>query len=113
VRDRSRSRSYRVARSVSGELTREEPVKLNQVKQLVESQQDFLLDLLKEHKTQVEEKISTKARRFASKQLEKQYQVNLSFKELAKKIKKAHKAKEWRRAKRTTSEHLDLLEEHE
>jgi hypothetical protein len=79
----------------------------------VESQQDFLLDLLKEHKTQVEQKISTKARRFASKQLEKQYQVNLSFKELAKKIKKAHKAKEWRRAKRTTSELLDLLEEHE
>jgi Zn-dependent M16 (insulinase) family peptidase len=79
----------------------------------VESQQDFLLDLLSEHKAQVEEKITTKARKFASKQLEKQYQVNLAFKELAQKIKKAHKNKEWRRAKRATSELLQQLEEHE
>jgi hypothetical protein len=39
--------------------------------------------------------------------------VNLSFKEIAEKIRKAHKAKEWKRAKRATSELLDLLEEHE
>jgi hypothetical protein len=99
-----------VSRSVSGDLTREAPAKLNKVKQLVESQQDFLLDLLTEHKAQVEEKIQTKARRFASKQLEKQY---VSFKELALKIQKSQKKKEWKRAKRAVDELVELIEEHE
>jgi hypothetical protein len=40
------------------------------VKQLVDSRQDFLLTLLTEHKAQVEEKISSKAWWFSSKQLD-------------------------------------------
>jgi hypothetical protein len=58
----------------------------------------------------VEEKIANKSRRFASKQLEKQYQVNLGFKDLGIKIKKALKAKEWKKAKRAADEHeQDLI----
>jgi hypothetical protein len=83
------------------------------VKKLVESQQGFLLTLLTEHKAQVEEKIASKSRKFASKQLEKQYQVNHGFKELAIKTKKALKAKEWKKAKKTVEELIDSLEEHE
>jgi hypothetical protein len=94
-------------------LYRDGPAKLTEVKQLVESQQDFLLTLLTEHKAQVEEKIANKSRRFASKQLEKQYQVNLGFKELGVKIKKALKAKEWKKAKRAADELVDSLDEHE
>jgi hypothetical protein len=98
---------------VSGELYRDGPAKLKEVKQLVESQQDFLLTLLTEHKAQVEEKIASKARRFSSKQLDKQYQVNLGFKELAVKIKKALKAKEHKKAKRAAEELVEAIEEHE
>jgi hypothetical protein len=94
-------------------LYRDGPTKLTEVKQLVESQQDFLLTLLTEHKAQVEEKIASKSRRFASKQLEKQYQVNLGFKYLAVKIKKALKAKELKKAKRAADELVDSLDEHE
>jgi hypothetical protein len=113
---RSRSRSDRLERSVSRELYREvgEPKReLKELRHIVENQQDFLVDLFNDHKAKVEEKLACKARRFSSKQLEKQYQVNLSFRDLVAKIQDAHQAKEWKLAKRTAEELADLLEEHE
>jgi hypothetical protein len=90
VRTRSRSRSGDLERSVSRELYAEEKPKLKEIHKLVQSQQDLVYNLLKEHKEEVKEKLTAKSRRFASKQLEKQFQVNLKFKELVGKIQQAH-----------------------
>jgi hypothetical protein len=111
--ERSRSRSERLERSVSRELYKEEPKKIKELQQYVDSQQDILVELLNDHKAKVDEKLSSKARRFSSKQLEKQYQVNQTFKDLVEKIREAHKAKEWKVAKRTADELAEGIEEHE
>jgi hypothetical protein len=98
---RSRSRSERLELSVSQELYAEEPKKLKQLEQFVEKQQDILVDLLNDHKAKVEEKLANKSRKFSSKQLEKQYQVNQGFRDLTEKIILALKEKEYKLAKRT------------
>jgi hypothetical protein len=97
VRARSRSQSGGLERSVSRELYAEEKPKLTEIHKLVQSQQDLVYTLLKEHKEEVDEKLMAKNRRFASKQLEKQFQVNLKFKELVSKIQQAHSDKEWKK----------------
>ena len=88
TRDRSvcrhRGRHHRdtISRSVSRELFRnqeEEPVQA--IKNLVTSQHEIILDLLSEHRAEVDEKIHLKARCFSSKQIEKQYHVNTEFRE--------------------------------
>jgi hypothetical protein len=66
VRTRSRSRSGDLERSVSRELYAEEKPKLKEIHKLVQSQQDLVYNLLKEHKEEVEEKLTAKSRRFAS-----------------------------------------------
>jgi hypothetical protein len=113
VRTRSRSQSDRLERSVSRDLYVEDKPKIQEIKQLVESSQEFMYDLLKEHKEEIEEKLTTKSRRFASKQLEKQFQVNLKFKELVAKVQQALNNKEVKKAKKVTKELADAIEEHE
>jgi YesN/AraC family two-component response regulator len=113
VRARSRSGSERLERSVSRELYTEEKPKLSEIKQLVESSQDFMYTLLKEHKEEIEDKLTTKNRRFASKQLEKQFQVNFKFKELVQKIQQALKDKSVKKAKKIAEELEEALDEHE
>ena len=51
------------------------------IKNLVTSQHEIILDLLSEHRAEVDEKIQLKARCFSSKQIEKQYHVNTEFRE--------------------------------
>jgi hypothetical protein len=98
---------------VSNDLFRDAAEELTTVKKLVETQQDFLLELLKDHKAQVDEKLASKARRFSSKQIEKQFQVNSSFRELAAKIQQAHAVKDWEAAAAVADQLADQLETHE
>jgi Zn-dependent M16 (insulinase) family peptidase len=108
---RSRSRSEGLQRSVSRELYKE-PVTLDSFKKEVASQHEYLVELIKEHKTQVDEKLASKSRKFASKQIEKQFQVNFTFKELATKIQQAHAVKDYEKAEEAADELADKLEEH-
>jgi Zn-dependent M16 (insulinase) family peptidase len=108
---RSRSRSEGIQRSVSRELY-SEPVQLESFKKEVASQHEYLVELIKEHKTQVDEKLATKGRKFASKQIEKQYQVNFTFKELTTKIQQAHAVKDYEKAEEAADDLADKLEEH-
>ena len=75
----------------------EEPVQA--IKKLVTSQQEIILDMLSEHRAEVDEKIQLKSRRFSSKQIEKQYQINTEFRELVAKITAALHASEVGRAR--------------
>jgi hypothetical protein len=52
----------------------------------VEGQQEFILELLSEHKAEIDSKLQSKQRKFGNKQIEKQYEVNENFKEQAEKI---------------------------
>jgi hypothetical protein len=71
-------------RSPSRALYREDE-NVNKIADLVHSQQDFILDLISEHKAEVESKLQTKSRRFQSRQIEKQYEINTGFKDLVEK----------------------------
>lgn len=88
-------------------------VELQQVKRLVEEQQEHILDLLADHKSKIEERIQLRSRRFGSRQLEKQYQVNLEFKELAGKIATAVERREEGKSLQLVSELVEKLEQHE
>ena len=78
-RRRSQSReSFRLEGSTSRELYTED-AKLQQITSLVKDQQEFLLDLLSEHKAEVDVKLQSRQRRFSSKQIEKQYEINAGF----------------------------------
>ena len=103
-----------MSRSVSRELYREheeEPVQV--IKKIVHSQQEFLLDLLSEHKQEVDEKIQLKARRFGSKQIEKQYHINAEFRDLVAKVQVALQASEVARATDVLQTLATKLEDHE
>ena len=89
----------------------EEPVQA--IKKLVTSQQEIILDLLSEHRAEVDEKIQLKSRRFSSKQIEKQYQVNAEFRDLAAKITAALHASEVGRAQDVLQQLSTKLEDHE
>jgi hypothetical protein len=108
---RSRSRSEGLQRSVSRELYKE-PVTLDSFKKEVASQHEYLVELIKEHKTQVDKKLASKSRKFSSKQIEKQFQVNFTFKELTTKIQQAHAVKDYKKAEEAADELADKLEEH-
>jgi hypothetical protein len=101
-----------VRRSVSGELTRAED-QLDEIKNLVTAQQDIILNLLSEHKAEIDTKIQSKSRRFASRQIEKQFQVNYSFKETAQKAVAALEASEVIRAKELLLSLVSDIERHE
>jgi hypothetical protein len=79
----------------------------------VETQQQFLLELLSEHKAEVDSKLQVKQRRFSSKQIEKQYEVNTGFKELTEKIISKLKKEDIKKALHTAEKLLKDLEEHE
>jgi hypothetical protein len=113
VRNRSRSESPGIRRSVSNDLFKDATEELSTVKKLVETQQDFLLELLKNHKGQVDEKLASKSRQFSSKQIEKQFQVNASFRELTAKIQQAHAVKDWEGADAAADQLAEQLETHE
>jgi len=87
-----------VSRSVSRELLRgEEPV--IEIARLVKNQQEVLLDLLKDHKEEVDTKLQAKTRRFASKQIEKQYELNSGFLDLAQKAQASVEVRDGERAR--------------
>jgi hypothetical protein len=98
---------------VSGELYRDQTRHVEDIKKIVENQQEFILDLISEHKAEVEEKLQIRSRRFSSRQIEKQYQVNSQFKDLAAKIQLALTAKDLLKAKEATDALEEQLEEHE
>jgi len=110
-RVRSRSRSG-LSRSVSRELLRgEEPV--IEIARLVRTQQEVLLDLLKDHKEEVDTKLQARTRKFASRQIEKQYELNTAFLDLAQKAQAAVEIRDGERAKLHLGELIKQLGEHE
>ena len=116
-RDRSRSRSRgRLSRSVSGELFERgatPPLSVEQVPKIIKAQQDFLVDLIAEHKQEVAGKLQARKRRFASRALERQFEVNEGFKELNRRALGALKRNNKAKAKKLLKELRDGLQEHE
>ena len=108
-RDRLVSRS--ISRSVSGELTN--GVELGEIKTLVTCQQEYIVDLLSAHKSELEAKLQGQSRKFASRQLEKQYQVNLAFKEKVSRIIQAVKKNDKQLALEEAEALAAELERHE
>ena len=107
-----RSRSPRLSRSVSRDLLRDEEDRAV-VRKIVETQQEVLFKWLEEHKAEVDEKLHARGHRFSNKQIEKQYQVNSTFRELVVKIQAALHVGEVALA-RDVTETLDCqLGEHE
>jgi Zn-dependent M16 (insulinase) family peptidase len=86
---------------------------LDSFKKEVEAKHDYLIELIKEHKTQVDEKIASKSRRFSNKQIEKQFQVNFAFRELVTGIQQALAIKDWEKAEELAEELAEKLEQHE
>jgi hypothetical protein len=79
---------------------------------LVQSQRGFLLDLISEHKAEVESKLQSRQRKFQSKQIEKQYEVNLGFKELVDKIQVKLRCGDLRQAEETLEKLSQDIEQH-
>ncbi len=109
-RDRSRSRSG-ISRSPSRNLY-EEDRRVEDIAGLVKEQQDFLLELLTEHKAEVDTKLQSKQRRFSSKQIEKQHKINSNFLKLASNVKSALVNKDDKRALITVEDLIGQLESH-
>jgi hypothetical protein len=116
-RDRSRSRRSRdrgLSRSVSRDLLDGvERLQVAEVPRLIKEQQDFLVELISEHKEEVDQRLQTKTRRFASKALERQFEVNGTFKEITLKSLAALKRGNKKRVKSLLKKLRDKLEEHE
>jgi hypothetical protein len=79
----------------------------------VEQQQNYLVELIAEHKAEFDEKLQTKSRRFQSKQIEKQYQLNAQYKDLVSKIQQALANKDREKAIEVVEALAEQLEEHE
>ncbi len=97
---------------MSGDLF-DRDVELCNAKKLVEEQQEHILSLLADHKSTIEERIHLRSRRFGSRQLEKQYQINLEFKELAGKVVAAVENRDAKKALVVANQLLEKIEEHE
>jgi len=106
---RSRSGSG-ISRSPSRELYGEGAA--GNIAELVKSQHDFLLDLLSEHKSEVEGKLQHKPRKFASKQIERQFEVNASFQKLCKSVQASLSAGDIKRASTAADELAAQLDVH-
>jgi hypothetical protein len=72
-----------------------------------------MLELLSEHRAEVDSKLQVKQRRFSSRQIEKQYEVNARFKEFAEKILVKVKNKDHKKAAALTEKLIKELEQHE
>ena len=103
--------SRSISRSVSGELTN--GVELGEIKTLVTCQQEYIVDLLSAHKSELEAKLQGQSRKFASSQLEKQNQVNLAFKEKVSRIIQAVKKNDKQLALEEAEALAAELERHE
>ncbi len=110
-RRRSRSRgSDRIERSASRSLlTEEEP---RGVPDLIKAQQDFLVELISDHKQEIDSKLQVKQRRFQSKPLEKQAEVNAGFQDLVGKALSALKRGHKKKVKTVLKKLRGALEEH-
>jgi len=86
---------------------------VEEVPRLIKEQQDFLVDLISEHKQEVDLRLQTKARRFTSKPLERQFAVNANFKELTCKALAALKRGNKKKAKGILKRLREGITEHE
>jgi len=86
---------------------------LDKIATVLTKQQELLLDLFTEHKAEIDNKLQERRRRFANRQLEKQYEVATGFKDLAIKLKSALEEKEYRRASATVDALIEQIETHE
>lgn len=111
-RRRDRSRSREISRSVSRELLRGED-QVGEIAKIVQEQQEVLLDLFREHKEEVDTKLQTRARRFSNRQIEKQFELNSTFLDLAKKSLISVQNGRNRRAERHLEGLVSQLESHE
>lgn len=111
-RGRVRSQSREISRSVSRELLRGEE-QIGEIAKIVKDQQEVLLDLFREHKEEVDSKLQSRARKFGSRQIEKQFELNLGFLELARKSLVSVQNGRTRRAERTLEDLIQQLESHE
>jgi hypothetical protein len=110
-RSRSRSKPFRLIRSPSRALYREEE-NVSKIADLVHSQQDFILDLISEHKAEVESKLQTKSRRFQSRQIEKQYEINTGFKDLVEKALSKLRQRDLRHVEKLLEQLVKDIEKH-
>jgi len=105
-----------VSRSVSGDLYERgpsPPISVEQVPKIIKAQQDFLVDLISEHKQEVAGKLQARKRRFASRALERQFEVNEGFKDLTRRALAALKRNNRGKAKKLLKDLRDGLQEHE
>ncbi len=79
----------------------------DRVLQLIKAQQDFLVELIADHKQEIDAKLQARQRRFSSKPLEKQAEIKSGFQELVEKALGA-----LRKAKTTLKKLRDKLKEH-
>jgi hypothetical protein len=107
-----RSRSFQLERSTSRELYRELEPEVKKITKLVENQHEFILELLSEHKAEVDSKLQPKQRRFGNKQIEKQFEVNENFREQAEKILAKVKAGEAKRVEKLLEGLIKDIEQH-
>ncbi len=102
-----------MARSTSRTLYDEETVTVEQVPKLIKQQQDFIVDLLTDHKHEVESKLKARQRRFSSRPLEKQFEVNSKFAELVDKALAELKRGNKKKTKSTLKQLRDGIKEHQ
>ena len=93
-----------------------QPIQVEEVPKLIKAQQDFLVELITEHRQEVDGKLETRRRKFTSKALERQFEVNDGFKDLVVKaltaLKRNHRKKAkgfLKRLKRDLKEHEEDL----
>ena len=86
---------------------------MEQVPKLIKEQQNFIVDLIAEHKQEVDSKLQARQRRFTSKALEKQYEVNGGFLELVQKSLAALKRDNRRKVKTTLKKLRDQVKQHQ
>jgi hypothetical protein len=110
-RHRSRSGSFRLVRSPSRELYKE-TLDADKVTALVETQQEYVFNLIAEHKAEVEAKFQSRQRKFQSKQIEKQFEINTGFKEKAEKALVKIQGRALKQAEDLVSELIQDLERH-
>jgi hypothetical protein len=85
---------------------------VEELAQLVNQQRELMLELINDHRTELESKIDIKSRKFASRQIDKQYQVNTNFRELANKTVLALEAGEVQRATSVCKKLLEEIDRH-
>ena len=112
-RSRSRSSDSRIERSTSRTLYQENDTPAGIVPKLIKEQQDFLVELIADHKQEVDAKLLNKQRRFGSKALEKQHDIAAGYKELVEKALKAVKSNNRKKAKSTLKELKKNITEHQ